>query len=68
MPNCDHDANVFTLCNSTVGDTGNPFDSHSVSFSPVTPVTLNVINAYCIIDTGANVSLMLIISNLNFLW
>ncbi|KAG1619808.1 hypothetical protein G6F44_012941 [Rhizopus delemar] len=54
----NNDINVFALRNHTVGDIDNPFDSDCVSFSPVTPITLNNNNTYGIIDTGANVSVI----------
>ncbi|KAG1121967.1 hypothetical protein G6F37_014153 [Rhizopus arrhizus] len=53
-----NDVKIFALRNNNVGDIDNPFNSDSVSFSPVTPITLNGVNAYGIIDTGANVSVM----------
>ncbi|KAG1048391.1 hypothetical protein G6F43_009214 [Rhizopus delemar] len=52
------DVNVFALRNNHVGDINNPFNSDNVSFSPVTLMTLNGINAYGIIGAGANVSVV----------
>ncbi|EIE84118.1 hypothetical protein RO3G_08828 [Rhizopus delemar RA 99-880] len=52
------DVNVFALRNNHVGDINNPFNSDSVSFPPVTLMTLNGVNAYGIIGAGANVSVV----------
>ena len=53
-----YNKSVFAVRNNKVGDIDNPFSSDSVSFSPVTPITLNNVNTYGIIDTGANISVI----------
>lgn len=44
--------------NNTVGDFDGDVDSDNVAYSPVTPITLNDIKCYGMIDTGANASVI----------
>ncbi|KAG1490110.1 hypothetical protein G6F47_006392 [Rhizopus delemar] len=52
----EHLGNLISPNN--VRNIDNPFDSDCVSFSFVTPITLNNNNTYGIIDTGTNVSVI----------
>ncbi|EIE83945.1 hypothetical protein RO3G_08655 [Rhizopus delemar RA 99-880] len=54
----EYNKNVFAIRNNKVGEDDSLFESDNVAYSPVTPITLNNVNTYGIIDTGARVSVM----------
>ncbi|KAG1141269.1 hypothetical protein G6F37_012842 [Rhizopus arrhizus] len=54
----EYNKNVFAIRNNKVGEDDSLFESDNVAYSPFTPITLNNVNAYGIIDTGARVSVI----------
>jgi ribosomal protein L21E len=59
--NCN-DKFIYTSSSSkrknTVGDINNTFETDNVAYAPVSCITINNIDCHCLIDTGAEVSIL----------
>ena len=44
--------------NNTIGEVDNPFETKNVAYAPISCITVNNVNSYCLIDTGAEISLI----------
>lgn len=58
VPSSSNCLNTFSIKSNNVGDIDNPFKTDNVAYSPVTPIIINSIKSYGILDSGAQVSVM----------